>query len=152
MIAAAGHPLGRKGGIVQKLRRQSPPSRPRPQPERRALTVLQRKNAIAIPTFCFQIAGAKTAKEISMGLGPPILALYRQLKLGGTFDGIDRVVELGSQGVWCPDQRLLNGLFEAFGRPLPRAAELDAYISKAGTGHAPSRHLHESLGFQYDCV
>jgi hypothetical protein len=49
-----------------------------------------------------------------MGLGPPILALYRQLKLMGTFEGIDSVVELGSQGVWCPDRRLLFGLFEAF--------------------------------------
>ena len=54
-----------------------------------------------------------------MGLGPPILALYRQLKLLGTFEGIDSVVELGSQGVWCPDRRLLFGLFEAFGRPIP---------------------------------
>jgi hypothetical protein len=34
-----------------------------------------------------------------MGLGPPILALYRQLKALGTFEGIDSVVELGSQGV-----------------------------------------------------
>src|SRR5262249_18324884 len=42
----------------------------------------------------------------AMGLGPPILALYRQLKLLGALDGIDSVVELGSQGVWCPDQRL----------------------------------------------
>src|SRR5262245_23526987 len=39
-----------------------------------------------------------------MGLGPPILALYRQLKLLGTFEDIDSVVELGSQGVWCPDR------------------------------------------------
>ena len=31
-----------------------------------------------------------------MGLGPPILALYRQLKLLGALDRIDSVVELGS--------------------------------------------------------
>ena len=87
-----------------------------------------------------------------MGLGPPILALYRQLKLLGALDGIDSVVELGSQGVWCPDRRLLTGLFEAFGRPVPPSKELDIYINATGTGHAASRHLHEKLGFQYDCV
>jgi hypothetical protein len=70
-----------------------------------------------------------------MGLGPPILALYRQLKLLGTVEGIDSVVELGSQGVWCPDRRLL-----------------DVYINSSGTGLAASRHLHEKLGFKYDCV
>jgi hypothetical protein len=57
-----------------------------------------------------------------MGLGPPILALYRQLKLREPL-GIDSVVELGSQGVWCPDRRLLTGLFEAFGRPVPPSQE-----------------------------
>jgi hypothetical protein len=87
-----------------------------------------------------------------MGLGPPILALYRQLKALGTFEGIDSVVELGSQGVWCPDRRLLTDLFEAFGRPLPPHSELDLYINNTGTGLAPSRHLHECLGFKYDCV
>jgi hypothetical protein len=50
-----------------------------------------------------------------MGLGPPILALYRQIKMLGALDGIHSVVELG----WSPDRRLLTGLFEAFGRPLP---------------------------------
>jgi hypothetical protein len=54
-----------------------------------------------------------------MGLGPPILALYRQLKLLEAPDSIDSVVELSSQGVRCPDRRLLTGLFQAFGRPLP---------------------------------
>src|SRR6516164_9925377 len=87
-----------------------------------------------------------------MGLGPPILALYRQLKLLGTFEDIDSVVELGSQGVWCPDRRLLLGLFEAFGRPIPSRDELDVYINSSGTGLAASRHLHEKLGFKYDCV
>jgi hypothetical protein len=87
-----------------------------------------------------------------MGLGPPILALYRQLKTLGAFDGIDSVVELGSQGVWCPDPRLLTGLFEAFGRPTPPTSEIETYINKTGTGHASSRHLHERLGFEYDCV
>jgi hypothetical protein len=76
-----------------------------------------------------------------MGLGPPILALYRQLKLLGALDGIDSVVELGSQGVWCPDRRLLTGLFEAFERPIPPSQELDVYIDATGTGHAASSLL-----------
>ena len=59
-----------------------------------------------------------------MGLGPPILALYRQINMIGALDGIHSVVELGSQGVWCPDRRLLTGLFVAFGRPLPPDDEL----------------------------
>lgn len=87
-----------------------------------------------------------------MGLGPTILGLYRQLKTVGAFEDVKRVVELGSQGVWCPDRRLLVGLYEAFGRPVPHSTEIEQYISSDGTGHAPSRHLHESLGFQYDCV
>jgi hypothetical protein len=87
-----------------------------------------------------------------MGLGPPILALYRQLKTLGTFDAVDSVIEMGSQGVWCPDRALLIGLYQAFGRPVPPEKELSLYINDTGTGHAPSRHLHESLGFKYDCV
>src|SRR6266849_4545945 len=81
-----------------------------------------------------------------MGLGPPILALYRQFKLLGAFDGIDSVVELGSQGVWCPDERLLTGLFKAFGRPVPPSKELEIYINSSGIGRAASRHLHGNLG------
>jgi hypothetical protein len=87
-----------------------------------------------------------------MGLGPPILSLYRQLKLLGAFEGVDSVVELGSQGVWCSDRRLLIGLFEAFGRPVPPDHEIRPYIKDTGSGDAPSRHLHESLGFKYNCV
>jgi hypothetical protein len=87
-----------------------------------------------------------------MGLGPPILGLYRQLKILGTFDNIDSVVELGSQGVWCPDRRLLTGLYDAFGRERPPEKEIQLYINSTGTGHAPSRHLHESLGFKYQCI
>jgi hypothetical protein len=87
-----------------------------------------------------------------MGLGPTILSLYRQLKTLGAFDAVDRVIEMGSQGVWCPDKNLLVGLYEAFGRPVPPERELRLYINDTGTGHASSRHLHESLGFKYDCV
>ncbi len=87
-----------------------------------------------------------------MGLGPPILALYRQLKQLGALEGIDSVIELGSQGVWCPDPRLLNGLFEAFGRQRLSHAELQQYLNVSGTGNAPSRDLHERLGFRYHCV
>ena len=57
-----------------------------------------------------------------MGLGPPILALYRQIKMLGALDGIDSVVELGSQGVWCPDRRLLTGLQGVYEPMLPESA------------------------------
>jgi SAM-dependent methyltransferase len=87
-----------------------------------------------------------------MGLGPNVLALYHQLKILGRFDGVTDVIELGSQGVWCPDARLLTGLFEAFGKPPPPERELAPYINSTGTGIAPSRHLHERLGFRYDCI
>src|SRR5260370_3533833 len=90
-----------------------------------------------------------TIEGNEMGLGPPILALYRQLKLLGAFEGINSVVELGSQGVWCSSRRLLHGLFEAFGRPIPSRDELDIYINSTGTGLAPSRHLHEKLDIKY---
>jgi hypothetical protein len=87
-----------------------------------------------------------------MGLGPNVLALYHQLKVLGCFDGISDVIELGSQGVWCPDPRLLKGLFGAFGKPPPPEDELAPYINSTGTGIASSRHLHEHLGFYYNCI
>jgi hypothetical protein len=87
-----------------------------------------------------------------MGIGPPTLALYRQLKILGAFDGIDSVIELGSQGVWCTDPRSISDLFKAFGRPSPSVPEVDTYVNNTGTGIVSSRRLHESLGFQYDCV
>src|SRR5262249_12686011 len=90
--------------------------------------------------------------KATMGLGPNVLALYHQLKLLGRLDAITDVVELGSQGVWCPDPKLLKGLFDAFGKPTPPEAELGPYINSTGTGIASSRHLHENLGFSYDCI
>jgi SAM-dependent methyltransferase len=83
-----------------------------------------------------------------MGLGPPILALYRQLKLQGAFDGIGNVIELGAQAVWCPKQKLVASLFEAFGRPAPPADMLDRFANWKGSG----RELYEALGFTYQCV
>src|SRR5262249_37711793 len=72
----------------------------------------------------------------AMGLGPPILALYRQPKLWGPLDGFDGVVNLVPQGVWSPARRRLPAFFEAFGRPAPPSQELDVYINATGTGHA----------------
>jgi hypothetical protein len=46
----------------------------------------------------------------------------------------------------------LTCLFNEFGRPLPSEDELRVYFNRTGTGLAPSRHLHEALGFKYDCV
>jgi hypothetical protein len=84
-------------------------------------------------------------------LALPILALYRQIKTPGALDGIHILVAFGSQGVRCPDRRVLTGLFEAFGRPLPSDEELKVYINSSGTGHARA-HLHDKLDFSYDCV
>src|SRR5438045_5781971 len=90
--------------------------------------------------------------EGMMGLGPNVLALYHQLKILGRLDTVTDVVELGSQGVWCPDPQLLKGLFDVFGKPAPPEHELAPYINSNGTGIASSRHLHESLGFRYDVI
>ena len=79
-----------------------------------------------------------------MGLGPPILALYRQLKLLEALDGIDSVVELSSQGVWCPDRRLLTGLFQAFGRPVPTPGSVIG-ISFSASTDPPERDDREAV-------
>jgi hypothetical protein len=51
-----------------------------------------------------------------VGLGPPVIELYRQLKLQGALEGLTEVMELGSQDFWCPQKNLVTGLFKAFGR------------------------------------
>ena len=51
-----------------------------------------------------------------MGLGPPVIELYRQLKLQGALEGITEVMELGSQDFWCPQKNLMTGLLKAFGQ------------------------------------
>src|SRR5262250_321149 len=83
-----------------------------------------------------------------MGLGPPIIALYHQLKTLGLFERVQSVVELGSQNVWCPQKTALRGLFEAFGRPAPGAAVMKKFAD--GTGSA--RDLYETLGMKYACI
>src|SRR5262249_46007788 len=83
-----------------------------------------------------------------MGLGPPVLALYRQMKLLGGFEGIHDVLELGAQAVWCPRRALVRSLFEAFGRPAPDEGLLDRFADWKGSG----RELYEALGFQYRCI
>lgn len=54
--------------------------------------------------------------EEHVGLGPPVIELYRQLKLQGALDGITEVMELGSQDFWCPQNNLVTGLLKAFGQ------------------------------------
>ena len=83
-----------------------------------------------------------------MGLGPPVLELYRQLKLQGAFDGITNVMELGSQDFWCPQQNLIKALFKAFGRPEPESH----LLSTSNTQQQPARLLYEALGITYNCV
>jgi hypothetical protein len=83
-----------------------------------------------------------------MGLGPPILALYRQMKLLGAFEGVRNVMELGAQNVWCKSSALPNALFEAFDRPKPDAEMVKRFIEWKGSG----RELYEQLGMTYKCV
>jgi hypothetical protein len=83
-----------------------------------------------------------------MGLGSQVLALYHQMKVLGAFEGIHKVMELGSQAVWCPRRKLVIALFEAFGRPPPPADMLERFESWKGSG----RELYEALGFSYQCV
>jgi hypothetical protein len=51
-----------------------------------------------------------------MGLGPPEIELYRQLKRQGVLEGINEVMEPGSQDFWCPQRNLVIALCKAFGR------------------------------------
>ena len=83
-----------------------------------------------------------------MGLGPPVLALYRQLKGLGVFEGITDVMELGAQNVWCPKAGLVKNLFEAFGKPPPAPDMLDRFANWKGSG----LELYTALGFTYHCI
>jgi hypothetical protein len=88
------------------------------------------------------------ALEDALGLGPPVIELYRQLKLQGALDGIKEVMELGSQDFWCPQSNLLSALCAAFGRPVP-GPEL---LNTTNTQQKPARLLYEALGISYNCV
>jgi hypothetical protein len=83
-----------------------------------------------------------------MGLGPPVLALYCQLKRLGVFEGITDVMELGAQNVWCPKAGIVKKLFEAFGKPPPPPDMLDRFANWKGSG----LELYTALGFSYHCV
>src|SRR5687767_13589349 len=83
-----------------------------------------------------------------MGLGPPILALYRQMRVLGAFDGIHSVMELGAQSVQCTRTRLVQALFEVFGKPPPKEDMLARFANWKGSG----RELYEALGFSYQCL
>jgi hypothetical protein len=83
-----------------------------------------------------------------MGLGPPIIALYHQLKELGLFDDVKRVVELGSQNVWCPQRHMMRDLFRAFGRDAPSEQLIDDFANWKGA----ARDLYENLGLEYACI
>jgi hypothetical protein len=83
-----------------------------------------------------------------VGLGPPVIELYRQLKILGALNGISEVMELGSQDYWCPQQNLVKALFAVFGRNEP-PAEL---LNTSNTSQKPARLLYEGLGIKYQCV
>src|SRR5437588_5894902 len=83
-----------------------------------------------------------------MGLGPPVLALYRQLRAAGVFDGITEVMELGAQNVWCPQSELVKSLFKALSKPDATAEMLSRFANWKGSG----LELYTALGFNYRCV
>ena len=83
-----------------------------------------------------------------VGLGPPVLELYRQLKIRGALDGISEVMELGSQDFWCPQPNLVRALCAAFGCSAP-GPEL---LNTNNVQQQPARLLYEALGIKYHCV
>src|SRR5262245_49155135 len=83
-----------------------------------------------------------------MGLGPPVIELYRQLKLQGALEGITEVMELGSQDFWCPQKNLVTALVKAFGKTVVDPALLDT----SNASQKPARLLYEALGIRYGCV
>lgn len=83
-----------------------------------------------------------------MGLGPPIIALYRQMADLGLFENVERVMELGSQNVWCPKEVLVKELFSALDRAEPTPEMLEDFKNWRGV----ARNLYEELGFSYDCI
>src|SRR4051812_30260150 len=83
-----------------------------------------------------------------MGLGPPVVELYRQLKILGALDGIHDVMELGSQDLWCPQPNLMRALFKAFGKGEPPSD----LLAIPNTNQVPARRLYEALGLAYSCV
>src|SRR5580692_1045776 len=85
--------------------------------------------------------------EEHVGLGPPVIELYRQLKLQGALEGITEVMELGSQDFWCPQDNLVGALLKAFGRrPDP------GVLGTSNASQKPARLLYEALGLKYHCV
>jgi hypothetical protein len=83
-----------------------------------------------------------------MGLGPPVIELYRQLRLQGAFAQVTNVMELGSQDFWCPQKNLITALFKAFGKTV----EDPALLSTTNAAQKPARVLYEALGISYSCV
>src|SRR6266478_5880852 len=97
------------------------------------------------PTRCSELPPCRI---IVMGLGPPIIELYRQLKLQGALEGITEVMELGSQDFWCPQKNLVIALCKAFGR-----TEVNpVLLNTTNASQQPARLLYEALGIKYGCV
>ena len=83
-----------------------------------------------------------------MGLGPPEIELYRQLKLQGALEGITEVMELGSQDFWCPQKNVVISLCKAFGRD-----QVDpVLLNTTNASQQPARLLYEAIGIDYGCV
>lgn len=69
-----------------------------------------------------------------MGIRPPVVALYRQMKQFGLFDGVSSVMELGAQNVRCPQTNMMRDLYDSFDRSPPSEETLSAYANWVNTG------------------
>ena len=83
-----------------------------------------------------------------MSLGPPAIALYRQLKTLRIFDAVHAVVEMGGGVVKGLPEPLVREVFAAFGRLDPPAA----LVERLCAGGAHSRELYEGLGLRCTTV
>lgn len=87
-----------------------------------------------------------------MGIGPPVFALYHQMKTLGLFDGVTDVMELGAQQAWVYREEMVRNLFRAFDRPEPSPKLLKKFTNRKHGGEASGRELYEGLGMRYECI
>jgi hypothetical protein len=82
-----------------------------------------------------------------MGIGGYILQFYATLKEAGIFDDVERIMELGSQDIQCPDSTAsVEFLLSYFEKPVSDSGTLKRFSV------GPARQLFEHLGYEYACV
>jgi len=76
-----------------------------------------------------------------MGLGPPVIEFYRQLKLRGALEGITEVMGLGSQEhtIYYHENDLPSGLAQ---RVAPFDAFVDAILARMSPPVSHVAHFH----------